>query len=82
MDEYTIRIESDGVELWHRTFDYIPMINTVWGYVGGDWQQAFSHTMPIFDASLCYTILHDCNSIPGQCTAGQVYLDHIWKLIA
>ena len=79
MDEYTIRIESDGVELWRRVFDHVPTEGEIQELLRDDWLQLFACNDSRFNMSVCLQMLQDC-SIPGECPIGRIYLDHVWKL--
>ena len=80
MDEYTIRIEYNGVELWHKTFDFVPSLGCVWSSLGADWTRLFAAGDTCFNFIQCNEIMTKCNSIPGECPQGLIYLNHVWKL--
>ncbi len=81
MDEYTVRIEVNGVERWRSWFEYNPSRNAVYERLGVAWERLSDEETRSY-ISQCYAILQRCNSIPGQCPMGRIYLDHVWKLVA
>lgn len=80
MDEYTIRIEVNGVELWRRVFCYCPSRNSVFLQLSKEFAAYINGTQARADISCCYTIVQKCNSIPGECSSGRIHLDKTWKL--